>query len=85
MGGKKFFTYILECGDKSYYCGYTNNLEKRIETHQSGKGGRYTRTHLPIKLIYFETFNERKDAMQRELEIKKFSRSKKELLIKGVK
>jgi putative endonuclease len=85
MCGKKFFTYLLECGDKSYYCGYTTDLEKRIETHSQGKGGRYTRTHLPVKIVYFETFAERKDAMKRELEIKKFSRKNKEALIKGIK
>jgi putative endonuclease len=80
-----YFTYLVECRDKSYYCGYTNDLKKRIETHNSGTGGKYTKRRLPVKLIYFEEFETRSEAMKRECEIKKFSRVKKEELVKKIK
>jgi putative endonuclease len=76
-----YFVYLLECSDRSFYCGYTSDLNKRIETHQKGKGGKYTRTHLPVKLIYSEEFKTRSEAMKREVEIKKFSRKQKEALV----
>jgi putative endonuclease len=80
-----YFTYLVECRDKSYYCGYTNDLKKRIETHNSGTGGKYTKRRLPVRLIYFEEFETRSEAMKRECEIKKFSRVKKEELVKKIK
>lgn len=71
------YTYLLQCGDGSLYCGWTNDLEKRIAAHRSGKGGKYTRTHLPVELVYFEEFDTKEEAMRRECEIKRFSRSQK--------
>ena len=52
------YTYILECSDGSFYTGWTNNLEKRINCHNKGKGAKYTRGRLPLKLVYFEEFIE---------------------------
>ena len=71
------YTYLLQCGDGSLYCGWTNDLEKRIAAHRSGKGGKYTRTHLPVELVYFEEFDTKEEAMRRECEIKRLSRSQK--------
>lgn len=79
-----FFVYLLECRDGSFYCGHTKDIDVRIKTHNSGRGGRYTRSHLPVKLVYFEKKKSRKSAMKRELEIKAFTRDAKELLVKSI-
>ncbi len=73
--------YILECVDSSLYTGSTNNLEKRIADHQKGKGGKYTRSHTPVKLIYWENFETKSQALKREAEIKTWSREEKIKLI----
>ncbi len=72
-----WFIYILLCTDGSYYTGATNNLEKRFLEHKSGKGGRYTRSHKPLKLIYSEQFKTKSEALKREIEIKGWSKQKK--------
>lgn len=71
------YVYILECSDGTYYTGWTNNLDKRVKMHNEGKGAKYTRGRLPVKVIYCETYNDKKEAMRREYEIKRFSRRKK--------
>ncbi|MCR4648579.1 MAG: GIY-YIG nuclease family protein [Lachnospiraceae bacterium] len=78
----KHYIYILECADKTLYTGYTNNLEKRIATHQSGKGAKYTKTRLPVLLKYYEIFEDKESAMKREWFIKhKLTREEKLKLI----
>jgi putative endonuclease len=76
------FVYLLKCSDNTLYCGYTNNLEKRISVHNQGKGSKYTRGRTPIKLIYVEELNSRSLALKREYKIKQLSRKEKELLVK---
>ena len=76
-----FYVYILKCCDGSFYCGYTNNLEKRVKTHSVGKGGKYTRSRLPVELVYFEEYETKHDAMHREFMIKNLTRKQKEELI----
>ncbi len=76
-----YFVYLVECRDKSYYCGYTSDLKKRIETHNKGTGAKYTSKRRPVRLIYNEKFETRSDAMKREHQIKKFSRKEKEKLV----
>lgn len=76
-----FDVYLLECIDKSYYCGYTSDLKRRVEEHNSGTGGRYTRARIPVKLIYHEKCESRSLAMKRECEIKTFSKKQKEMLV----
>ena len=71
------YTYILECSDGSFYTGWTNNLEKRINCHNKGKGAKYTRGRLPLKLVYFEEFIEKRDAQKREYVIKHLTRNDK--------
>ena len=76
------YTYILQCSDGTYYTGWTNNLEKRIAKHNSGKGAKYTRGRLPVTLVYYEEYNDKRDAMRREYQIKQLSRKEKVELIK---
>ena len=75
------FVYMLECSDGSLYTGWTNNLAERLKTHSSGRGGKYTRSRLPVKLRYFEALPSKETAMSREWHIKKLSRSEKLQLI----
>jgi len=75
------YTYILECADGTLYTGWTNDLEKRVMAHNKGKGGKYTRTRLPVRLVYSESFETKQQAMQREYAIKQLTRTEKEKLI----
>jgi putative endonuclease len=75
------FVYILRCADGSLYTGYTLNLERRLEQHQRGRGGKYTRTHRPVELVYSELCLTRAEAMRRESAIKRLTRLKKLLLL----
>ena len=79
------YTYILKCADDTLYCGWTNDLEKRLEAHNSGKGAKYTRSRLPVELIYYEEFETKEEAMSREYHIKKLPREKKLELINSKK
>ena len=76
------YVYILSCSDNTLYTGWTNDLERRINVHSSGKGAKYTIGRLPVKLVYFEKFNDKKLAMKREYAIKRLSREEKLKLIK---
>jgi putative endonuclease len=78
---KDYFVYILKCSDDSYYTGVTNNLEKRVNEHQSGKIKGYTSSRLPVKLVFSETFSDIHQAIRFEKQIKGWSRKKKEALI----
>ncbi|MGI6056007.1 MAG: GIY-YIG nuclease family protein [Bilifractor sp.] len=74
---------MLRCADGSLYTGWTNDLKKRVRTHQAGKGGRYTHSHLPVELVYYETFDTKGEAMRREVEMKHLSKMEKEDLVKN--
>ena len=76
------YVYILSCSDNTLYTGWTNDLERRINDHSSGMAAKYTRGRLPVKLEYFEKFNDKKLAMKREYAIKRLSREEKLKLIK---
>jgi len=71
------YTYILRCGDGSLYTGWTNDLEGRLKAHQSGRGCKYTASHQPVELAYFETFETKEEAMSREWHIKRLTRAQK--------
>lgn len=71
------YTYILRCADGTLYTGWTNQLQKRIDAHNLGKGAKYTKSRLPVELFYFEVFDTKEEAMHREWEIKHLSREKK--------
>lgn len=64
------YTYILLCNDGTLYTGWTNDIDKRIQAHNAGKGGKYTRARLPVKLVHLESFESKEEAMRREWEIK---------------
>jgi len=76
------YIYFLRCKDNSLYTGWTNNLEKRIQAHNSGKGAKYTKCRLPVELVYYEEFCTKEDAMKREYAIKKMRKCEKEALIR---
>lgn len=81
----KHYIYILECSDKTLYTGYTNDLENRLKAHNEGKGAKYTKSRLPVKMVYSEAFDDKKEAMSREWFIKhRLTREEKlELIKKG--
>ncbi len=79
---KKCFVYMVECSDGSLYTGWTTDVEERIKTHNEGTGAKYTRSRLPVKLVYFEEVDGRSAALKREAAIKKLTRIQKQKLIK---
>lgn len=72
-----YYTYMVLCNDNSLYTGYTDNLVKRIKAHNSGKGARYTRSRRPVKLVYWQSFATKQEAMSREAYLKQWSREEK--------
>ena len=73
--------YIAVCKNRAFYTGITNNLEKRLIAHNSGRGGKYTRSFRPVKLVWQEKHPEKQSAAKREIQIKKMKRKDKEILI----
>jgi len=78
---KKWFVYMIECEDGTYYCGATKNLKKRFNEHKMGKGSKYIRSRKAVNIVYSEEFDNKYDAFEREREIKGFNRQKKLKLI----
>ena len=74
----KAYMYVVECCDDSYYTGYTTDVKKRVAVHNSGKGAKYTRARLPVKLIYAEGFDSKEEAMSAEALLKRKKRPQKE-------
>ena len=79
----KAWLYILKCSDGSYYTGSTNNLPLCISQHQAGEGCVYTRSRLPVELVYAQEFQSEHEAFLRERQVKGWSRAKKEAVIRG--
>jgi putative endonuclease len=77
------FVYMLQCANGSFYTGYTTNVDKRVATHNAGKGARYTRAHLPVTLLASWSFPTKRDALRAEYAIKQLTRQQKVELIKG--
>ncbi|MCK9536818.1 MAG: GIY-YIG nuclease family protein [Bacilli bacterium] len=75
------YIYILKCSDDTFYTGWTNNIEKRLNDHNNGIGSKYTKSRLPVQLVYYEEFSTKQEAMKREYEIKQKSRREKLKLI----
>ena len=75
------YTYIVKCSDGTFYTGWTNDLTRRMEAHNQGRGAKYTKARRPVTLIYYETFETKEEAMKREYAIKRLSRKEKEELI----
>ena len=76
-----YYTYMVRCSDGTLYTGWTNNFEKRMEAHHSGRGAKYTKSRRPVELVYFEEFTEKSDAMSREARLKQLGRAEKLKLI----
>lgn len=81
---EKAFVYLLRCNDNSLYCGWSSDLSKRVKAHNTGKGAKYTKARLPVKLVYFEVYEDKIIAMKREYEIKQLTKLQKERLINGI-
>ena len=80
---EKNYMYLLRCTDGTLYCGWTNHLEARVEAHNAGKGAKYTKSRRPVALVYWETFDTKQQAMQREWAVKQLSRAEKLKLIES--
>ena len=76
------YTYIVKCSDGTFYTGWTNDLTRRMEAPNQGRGAKYTKARRPVTLIYYETFETKEEAMKREYAIKRLSRKEKEELIR---
>ena len=77
----QFFCYIVECTDGTYYTGWSTDPERRARQHNAGRGARYTRTRLPVRLVYVEECSDRASAMRREIQIKQMGREAKGKLV----
>ena len=75
------WVYMLRCGDGSLYTGWTNDLERRVRTHAAGRGASYTRSRLPVELVYREPLPSKSEALRREAAIKRLRRAEKLALI----
>ena len=83
---EKHFVYILQTERNTLYCGYTDDVEKRFKTHQSGKGGKYTRANRPVKIVYTKEYPTKSEALKEEYRIKhKLTRKQKLELIEREK
>ncbi|WP_047155514.1 GIY-YIG nuclease family protein [Aneurinibacillus tyrosinisolvens] len=80
-----YYVYVIRCKDATLYTGYAVNVNERIKKHNEGTGARYTRGRTPVELVYVEEWKDKSSAMRREIEIKRYSKSKKEQLIEGWK
>ncbi len=76
-----YYVYLLLCSRGSYYCGYTDDPERRLALHNSGKGAKYTRSRRPCRLVYTERFGSKQEAMRREYFLKKLNHRERERLV----
>jgi len=76
-----WFVYMLRCRDGSLYTGYTNDIDRRAAVHNAGKGGKYTRSRLPVQVVYRETCPDKSSALKREYALKQLTRQEKEQLV----
>ena len=81
--GRPFFAYMLHCADESYYVGHTDDLQKRVLEHEEGGKCAYTETRRPVHLVWSQEFTTREEALSAELQIKNWSRAKKQALACG--
>ena len=78
-----FFAYLVRCADGTLYGGYTTDLQKRLAAHNSGKGAKYTRSRMPVELVWWEECPTRQAAMSREWQVKHLTREEKLKLVAG--
>ena len=78
-----FYVYILACADDSFYIGLARDIPSRLRAHNSGRGATYTFKRRPVRLVYSECFSSETEAVQREKQLKRWTRAKKEALLAG--
>lgn len=78
---KKYYTYIILTENNTFYCGYTDNVEKRFRAHIEGRGAKYTRANKPVKIVYQKEFTAKSEAMKEEARIKQLTHQQKLKLI----
>lgn len=83
MDRKKYYTYLLLTENNTYYCGYTDDIEKRYKKHLEGSGAKYTKANKPVAIVYLEQFETKSEAMKEEYRIKQLPRLYKETLVKN--
>lgn len=81
LATKKCYTYMVRCADHSLYTGWTVALDQRVAAHNSGQGAKYTKSRRPVTLVYYEVFEDKRDAMRREYAIKQLTKKEKEKLV----
>ncbi len=79
----EYYVYILKCSDNSYYVGFTTDLQSRLKKHKNGYGSKHAKERIADQIVYSEKFDNKMDALHRESQLKRWSRAKKEALIKG--
>ncbi len=77
----RHFVYMLHCADGTIYSGYSTDPNRRVKTHNSGQGAKYTRSRLPVELVFTECFPTKSEALKREAALKKLSHAEKLTLI----
>jgi putative endonuclease len=82
---KEWVVYILRCGDRSLYTGVATDVAARLKKHRAGKGAAYTRSHLPVRLVYKEGPYTRSEALKREAALKRLRRDQKQALVRTAK
>lgn len=80
-----WYVYLLRCGDGSLYTGSTSDVARRVAAHRAGKGAKYTRSHLPVELVYLEELPDQSAALRREAAIKRMPRRQKLALLEQAK
>ena len=78
---KRYYVYLLRCADVTLYCGYTDDVQKRVKAHNDGKGAKYTKSRRPVDLVYVEEYSSKSDALKRECAIKQMPRVQKLAMI----
>ena len=78
---KRYYVYLLRCADDTLYCGYTDDVQKRVKAHNDGKGAKYTKSRRPVDLVYVEEYSSKSDALKRECAIKQMPRVQKLAMI----
>jgi putative endonuclease len=79
-----WFTYIVECSDKTLYTGTTNDINERIDKHNKGTGAKYTKGRGPVKILYCHSFESRSEACKHEYELKQYSKNDKLSIIESM-
>jgi len=75
--------YLLRCADDTFYCGITNDMQKRLAAHNAGEGAKYTRGRIPVSVVYRESCADKSAALKREIQVKRLSRGAKQALLQG--